>query len=50
MHPASEEDMQQAATTSALKRNNEKIWNFEKQILEPIVRFFLKIFSFLGIK
>ena len=50
MHPASEEDMQQAATTSALKRNNEKIWNFEKQILEPVVRFFLKIFNFLGIK
>ena len=50
MHPASEDEMQQAATTAALKRNNETIWNLEKTIFEPIVRFVLKIFNLLGIK
>ena len=47
---ASGSDLQQAATTAALKRNNEKVWNLEKTIWEPIVRFFLKIFQLLGIK
>ncbi len=50
MHPAGEDEMQQAATTAALKRNNETIWNLEKTIFEPIVRFVLKIFNLLGIK
>ena len=47
---ASESDLQQAATTANLKRNNEKLWEFEKKVFEPIVRFFLKIFNLLGIK
>ncbi|MBQ4207231.1 MAG: hypothetical protein II621_02910, partial [Clostridia bacterium] len=47
---AADADLQQAATTAALKRNNEKLWDLEKTIWEPIVRFFLKIFKLLGIK
>ena len=50
IHPATASDMAQEATTSALKRNCEDIWNFEKQILEPIVRFYVKICALLGIK
>ena len=42
--------MQQAATISSLKRNNEQIWNLEKTIFEPIVRFFLKLLALLGVK
>lgn len=49
-HPATDEQMQQAATISNMKRNNEQVWNLEKKIFEPIVRFFLKLLAMLGIK
>lgn len=49
INAATDEDMAVAATTSALKRNNEKIWNFELKFLTPIVRFILRILSALGI-
>ena len=49
IHTATEEEMQQAANTDNMVRNNEAIWNFEKKILEPIVRLILRILKALGI-
>lgn len=49
-HTATDSELQQAAIISSLKRNNEQIWNLEKTIFEPIVRFFLKLLALLGIQ
>ena len=49
-HTATDSELQQAATISNMKRNNEQVWNLEKKIFEPIVRFFLKLLALLGVK
>ena len=50
IHTATEEEMQQAANTDNMVRNNDAVWNLEKKILEPIVRLIVRILKALGIK
>ena len=49
-HTATESEMQQTPTTASLVRKNEKIWQLEQRIFQPLLRASIKVFDALGLK